>query len=400
MKLKSLRQCCGLIGLGLTTAVHSEVFMDGDGSIEQRLFLERPAPPTQLIDPKYPYPVYHQISAALSPHIYLSPARSGFEYTVHPFIRIDERDQERAHADFRELKVDYVTTEWAVTAGFDQIYWGVMENHHLIDIINQTDYNESPNGEDKLGQPLLGLSLFLDNAMLEMLILLGYREPAVPTAGARLSYPPDADYVYEGWWNELHPDFALRYEKQLKNIDLGISYFGGHSRTPELRTDTNGSQFWYVDLVNQTALDVKANLGKLDLMAEIYYRSMGEYSARASVLGAEYRLLALTPASFSILSEYSWDQRGQLAFDNTFQNDLFVGARVLINALRDSEILLGHSYDLDFNSQYGFLDANINVTDKISVGFEAWWFDIDSNDYANRAFNNDNFLQLTLAYNF
>ncbi|SQD76890.1 hypothetical protein [Moritella yayanosii] len=91
----------------------------------------------------------------------------------------------------------------------------------MVDIVNQTDYNESPNGEDKLGQPMFRLGINIKDALLEAMILIGYREAAM----------------------------ALRYSKIVKNIDVGVSYFGGHSRTPELIIPDVGDPVWHVNFL-------------------------------------------------------------------------------------------------------------------------------------------------------
>lgn len=405
MELKSLIKCCGLITLGfittsVITSVNAEIKVKGSASLEQRLFLDTPEQPLNPVDSDYPYPVYHQISAALSPHVEASSERNNMVYTVHPFIRIDERDDERTHIDLREFKAALVTKKWQASIGFDQVYWGVMENHHLVDIVNQTDYNESPNGEDKLGQPMVRLGINLNDALLEAMLLIGYREAAMPTPGARFSFENDYSYEYEGWGEEYHPDIALRYSKSIKNIDLGVSYFGGHTRTPELRSQTVGDPVWYVNLVDQVSVDVNADLGRIELKAEVLYKVVEDQSTRAMVLGTEFKLIQNKNVGVNLLAEYSWDQHGVDAFDNSFQNDLFAGARITLFGLNDSEILLGHNYDFDFSSQHGFVQAKVNVTKKLSVGIEGWWFNVSDDDYANKAYNDDNMIQLTGYYNF
>ncbi|MFT5806533.1 MAG: hypothetical protein ACI9LG_000803 [Moritella dasanensis] len=405
MELKSLIKCCGLITLGfittsVITSVNAEIKVRGSANLEQRLFLDTPEQPLNPVDSDYPYPVYHQISAALSPHVEASSERNNMVYTVHPFIRIDERDDERTYIDLREFKAALVTKKWQASIGFDQVYWGVMENHHLVDIVNQTDYNESPNGEDKLGQPMLRLGINLNDALLEAMLLIGYREAAMPTPGARFSFENDYSYEYEGWGEEYHPDIALRYSKSIKNIDLGVSYFGGHTRTPELLSQTVGDPVWYVNLVDQVSVDVNADLGRIELKAEVLYKVVEDQSTRAMVLGTEFKLIQNKNVGVNLLAEYSWDQHGVDAFDNSFQNDLFAGARITLFGLNDSEILLGHNYDFDFSSQHGFVQAKVNVTKKLSVGLEGWWFNVSDDDYANKTYNDDNMIQLTGYYNF
>ncbi|MDX2319793.1 MAG: hypothetical protein QNK26_04270 [Moritella sp.] len=403
--MKSLIKCCGLITFGFITSsilsnANAEIKVKGSASLEQRLFLDTPAQPMFPVDNDYPYPVYHQISAALSPYVEASSARNNMVYTMHPFVRIDERDDKRTHIDFREFKAAVVTKKWQASIGFDQVYWGVMENHHLVDIVNQTDYLESPNGEDKLGQPMFKLGINLQGALLEAMLLVGYREPAVPTAGARFSFGNDYSYEYAGWGGEYHPDVALRYSKSIKSIDVGVSYFGGHSRTPELRNQAVGDPIWYVNLVDQMSIDIQADLNRLILKAEVLYKIIDDESTRAAVLGSEFKLLQTQNLGINLLAEYSWDQHGEQAFDNSFQNDIFAGVRVNLTGLNDSEILIGHNYDFDFNSQHGFVQAKVHVTKTLSVGLEGWWFNISDDDYANKSYNDDNMIQLTGYYNF
>lgn len=382
------------------TSVNAEIKVKGSASLEQRIFLDRPDQAMQPVDSRYPYPVYHQVSIALSPHVEASSERNNMVYTVHPFLRLDERDDERTNFDFRELKAAVVTKKWQASFGFDQVHWGVMENHHLVDIVNQTDYNESPNGEDKLGQPMFRLGINIKDALLEAMVLIGYREAAMPTPGARFSFENDYSYEYDGWGEEYHPDVALRYSKSVKNIDVGVSYFGGHSRTPELITPDLGDPVWHVNLVDQVSVDIKADLNRIELKAEVLYKIIEDKSTRAVVLGTEFKLIQNQNVAVNLLAEYSWDQYGENAFDNSFQNDIFAGVRVTLNGLNDSEILIGHNYDFDFGSQHGFVQAKVNVTKALSIGLEGWWFNVSDDDYANKTFNDDNMIQLTGYYNF
>lgn len=392
-----------LLGLSLAGNAQAEIFMDGDASIEQRLFFNRPSPelPPDKVDSGYPYPVYHQISLALSPSIYYSPDHSNLEYTVQPFVRLDERDDDRTHFDFRELKAGYVSKEWRASLGFDQVHWGVMENYHLVDIVNQTDYTESPSGEDKLGQPMARFALLLDDAVLETYLLIGYREPLTPSEGARLNPMPDHDYEYEGWGNEWHPDVAVRYEKTLKNASLGVSYFGGHNRMPELKGNGLGSDpVWYVDLINQASLDAKLSINDLELKGEVLYRVSEHDSTRAIVAGLEYQFASVAKMDVSFLSEYSWDQRGKSALGTLYQNDIFAGLRMTFPERGKSEILIGQNYDFDYYSQYGFIEANYFLADTFSIGLEVWWFDIKNEDSIQASYSDDDMIQLTAFYHF
>ena len=72
---------------------------------------------------------------------------------VKAFARADSGDSRRSHGDLREAKYRYVNGDFELTLGVDKVFWGVAEFVHLVDIINQTDFVESVDGEEKLGQP-------------------------------------------------------------------------------------------------------------------------------------------------------------------------------------------------------------------------------------------------------
>ena len=70
--------------------------------------------------------------------------------------------------------------DWDLHLGVKQIFWGVTEFNHLVDIINQTDLVENIDGEDKLGQPMAHLSLVRDWGILDFHLLTGFRERTFP----------------------------------------------------------------------------------------------------------------------------------------------------------------------------------------------------------------------------
>jgi len=55
------------------------------------------------------------------------------------FGRLDADDARRTHLDLRELGVTYLGHGVVGVAVVGNVFWGVTEVHHLVDIINQTD---------------------------------------------------------------------------------------------------------------------------------------------------------------------------------------------------------------------------------------------------------------------
>ena len=93
----------------------------------------------------------------LQPTLYVEDD-NGRSFTVTPFLRYDSADHRRTHADLREAYLllfgDFRNSTWELRLGVDQVFWGVAESRHLVDIINQIDLIEHPNEESKLGQPM------------------------------------------------------------------------------------------------------------------------------------------------------------------------------------------------------------------------------------------------------
>ena len=106
-------------------------------------------------------------------------------FTFKPFFRLDQHDEDRTHGDIRELSWIHASNDWELLAGISKVYWGATEAAHLVDIINQTDFVENLDGEDKLGQPMIKLSLIQDWGVADFFILPGFRERTFPSIEGR-----------------------------------------------------------------------------------------------------------------------------------------------------------------------------------------------------------------------
>ena len=196
--------------------------------------------------------------------------RSGdHTFIITPFARVDEHDHERSHADLREAKYQYVNGDWEIVIGIDKVFWGVTEFWHLVDIINQTDNVESADGEQKLGQPMLRVSLARDWGTLTGFYLPYFRlrqfsDPVTgrPTPGITVR---DEKAIFESKDKRFNPDAALRYTQTIDVFDIGLSYFKGTARTPVLsfgpETYDGVSVVPRYDLISQAGIDVQATIG-------------------------------------------------------------------------------------------------------------------------------------------
>ena len=123
-----------------------------------------------LNSPLYPGQKYNNFSIGIELELY-KEFENGSSYIFIPFGRFDAADPKRTHFDIRELNYLWVADSWELRVGLSKVFWGSVEFVHLIDIINQTDAVESIDYEEKLGQPIVHLSLPCDWGILDFFIL-------------------------------------------------------------------------------------------------------------------------------------------------------------------------------------------------------------------------------------
>lgn len=261
------------------------------------------------------------------------------------------------------------------------MFWGVTESRHLVDIVNQNDQVEDLDGEDKLGQPMIQLSVSRDWGTLIGFVLPGFRERSFPSDDARLRGAlPIAgdDATYDAGREDQAIDFALRYSHVIGDIDLGISHFHGTSREPRLSVVAGASGPAlrpHYDRIDQTGVDIQytadAWLWKLEAIGR---GGHGSYFA-AAVAGVEYTLYQIqeTNADLGLLAEYLFDGRDENgdAPSTVFENDIFLGARLALNDPEDTTLLAGAIVDVGDRSTLATLEASRRIGADWKVEIEA-----------------------------
>ena len=127
-------------------------------------------------------------SFTFSPEIFLNFEDKGI-FHFKAKLRKDQEDKERNLIDIQELYFINLEESKEIKYGISKEFWGVTETAHRVDIINQTDSSESFDGEDKLGQPMIKLSLEKDWGLLDIYALLGFRQRTYAGKNGRLRLP-------------------------------------------------------------------------------------------------------------------------------------------------------------------------------------------------------------------
>ena len=400
------------------------------------------------------------LAISVEPEFYAEWAGGKQSVTFTPFVRLDERDEERGHADLRELYWRKAGQAYELRLGVRRVFWGVTESQHLVDVINQDDFVENLDGEDKLGQPMANLALITaDWGTFDIFVLPYFRERTFPGVEGRLRPQPwvDTDDArYESDRKEHHVDGALRWFGTVGAFDIGLSYFRGTNRDPRLLVEPGPLQARLpqgcppgcqpllhfpqarlvpqYDQITQLGLDLQANVNGWALKLEGIRRVSDFEQFTAAVGGFEYTLVGVfgTTIDVGMLAEYLYDSRGELAPDSlqalaqqriqdgagftpaeamalrglrpknysAFQDDVFVGSRIAFNDVQSTDILAGLIVDRQSHAVFGSIEAGRRLGD-------GWKLSLESRFFANSipsdplyGFRQDDYVQLELAHYF
>jgi hypothetical protein len=365
-------------------------------------------------NPNFPDQRDQSGSFAIQPEYY-HELESGSSFTFVPFFRLDSADDERTHADIRELTFLWLQDDFELRLGVRKVFWGVTEVLHLVDIINQTDLVENFDGEQKLGQPMVNLSLVRDWGTLDFFVLPFFRERTFPGDKGRLRFNlvVDTDQTqYESSAEEWHTDWAVRYSHTLGDWDIGGYYFIGTSRDPSFAPGTDGAGRPVIlpvyQQIQQVGLDVSYVFGNWLWKLEALYRK-GQGDRRglaannyvAATGGFEYTFTGIfeTQMDLGVVGEYLFDERKDFAL-TPFENDIAAALRLSVNDAASSELLFGWVQDIDTDSRFIFMEASRRLGDQWTLELELRTFLDQPPSAFLFALRDDDLVQLVLQYYF
>ena len=300
--------------------------VSGRVEIEPRAFLHAPEHRRQK---------HHALSFAVQPEFYHSFDDDRQSLVFTPFVRLDTADDRRSRFDVRELMYQRVFDEFELRAGIGRVFWGVTESYHLVDVINQTDLVETIDLDEKLGQPLLNLTLARDWGVLDAFVLPGFRERTYPGREGRLRSEPFVDTsraTYESGAGRDRVDLAVRWSNAIGDFDIGVAHFRGTSREPRLlpvhvcADGSSASPFRCppsappvelvlaprYEVVDRTSLDLQATKDATLWKLEALHESGRGGTYVAWVGGFEYTWYGIndSDSDLGLLVEHLFDGRG------------------------------------------------------------------------------------------
>ena len=367
-------------------------------------------------NPLYPGQFEHfQPSISFEPDIRWESDDRKHQFVLIPYARIDAQDDERTHVDLREGYYRYnADGGWALTVGAAKVFWGRTESRHLVDIINQTDAVEDVDEEDKLGQPMVNLTLINDWGAIDLFVMSGFRTRtfAGVEGRPRFALPVDTDgEIINRDWGRGAVDVAARYSHYIGNWDFGLSIFHGTSREPRFTIDAANQRIRPVyDTITQGGIDLQYTKDAWLWKLEAIVREGHGDTFAAVVGGVEYTLYQVfgSNADLGLLVEYQYDGRDDnfvmesfgptLAAPVTFaDNDVFAGARLGLNDPQDTSFLAGATVDTNDTFMGVFVETQRRFGQNWTAELEARFF--LNADPGNAAFpiRDDDFITLRIA---
>ena len=289
------------------------------------------------------------------------------------FYRYDVNSESRTHGDIRELMFNHYEEDWELNIGIGKVFWGTTESRHLVDVINQVDWVESLDDEARLGQPMVQAKLIKEWGVLDLFILPYFREIQYLGNEGRPRINPviqNNDAVFQSKSKQNKIDFAGRWSQTFDDLEIGISGFVGTQRTPLFKPEILPGGVELIPIYVQTAqIGIDAQyiyqdfLLKTEMLArESHQLDYSKHQSFAGVVGLEYTLVGAfdTVYDIGLITEYMYDDWEAIT---SFQNDLMVGIRFVMNDTQSTELLVGGITDLEDGSQFWSLEASRRIGD-------------------------------------
>tara|TARA_B100001778_G_C18544529_1_gene609916 strand:- start:145 stop:1302 length:1158 start_codon:yes stop_codon:yes gene_type:complete len=339
-------------------------------------------------------------SFTFSPEIFKDDSNKIFHFKAK--LRKDTEDSGRNLNDIQELYLINILEDKEIKLGVSKEFWGVTETSHRVDIINQTDFTEGFDGEEKLGQPMIKISLERQWGLLDIYTLLGFRERNFSGNKGRLRLPLSInkkDSLYSSSSKNKRADFAIRWSNYYDDFDIAISHFSGTSREPRFLPSANefNELVPVYDVIDQSGLEIQYLLDSLAVKGEVISRSGQGERFTAATYGFEYTQVGVLQTRIDLgwVVEFNHDDRLE-------SSPFVLGTRLSFNDIYDSQILSGFIVN-DKSKELGFLlEASRRIGECCMLSIEGVYFDDTDEDNGQKklfqAFKQDDFLRAEFIY--
>ena len=328
-------------------------------------------------------------------------------FAARLYARADSDDPARNLVDVSELYWRYRWQRAELSVGVERVFWGVTEAVHLADIINQSDLSANLDTEDKLGQPMLRLSLTPRWGTLDLFVLPRFRERRFPGSRGRLRGPLQVvaeRAQFESASGRNHIDLAARFSHYIGPFEFAIAHFSGTQRQPAFvplpvsQPSASIAVAPLYFLTDQTSVEATYAAGNwLWKLEAVSSREPGGRGSAATG-GFEYTWSRAAGTSFDvgIIAEYQFDERDTSIILGA-DDDIVAGVRIGFNDFAGSELLALAGRDLGGDGQLWSLEASRRIGQQWRASLEARFFSATAADDVLTLLAREDYWQLSLT---
>ncbi|NOX92724.1 MAG: hypothetical protein GXP18_09840 [Gammaproteobacteria bacterium] len=331
------------------------------------------------------------------------------DINISVFGRYHPEANEPWRGDVRELKWSHYASPFEISGGVLMERWGVLEAFSPVDILNPRDRVEDFQGDIKQGIPGGKLSWLLGDGGIDIWFLPYSREERLAEGKDRFRTSAFAFSDAEFEKGQYTLSSAIRISQMLESVELAISYYNGHVRSPYFTPVLDGAgnaislqpnYAW----AEQTGLELLWVRGQLLAKLESIYRSSdeGDFLGLGIGLEREFPRIISTRGSLTLYGEYYYDEReSDRSFPLTpFQNDIFLGFRLAQNNLSSTVYEVRLTYDLDYESTFWDLRVKTRIKRQWLIEASLYKFSHVDNDPALRSFASDSRFAVNIILGF
>ncbi len=304
---------------------------------------------------------------------------------IEGLIDTQEEARDYLRANEAYLQYDFVEQEMRIAAGREVLFWGALEVHNPVDVINLQVISRDPFEVFKLGSYLISVSKYFESSEMELLATLYEQDQAFPGRESPYFIFPtfltyDENLITEE--SRTRPTVYLKYSGSTDTIyplDYALVISNGYDHQRFITLVGDGilrqnayiaSKFLTFDtlVVNATLLKLEASytdVKNVPFISDYYQLGAGiEHTLEQLYRGWDLGFIS----EYYLYKTTDRDKFDDLRLFQPFQNDLFVGFRLTFNDAASSEIVGGGIFDLEYDGEYSlFAEFNTRVFDRFTV---------------------------------
>jgi hypothetical protein len=320
---------------------------------------------------------------------------SNYSQRLRVFGRTDTQDSSRGVVVIEEAWAGYEKNKLSIKAGAQMLNWTALEAFHPADQLNSRNLDSNIENPEKYGEPMLSVNYLLNGGSVSLIYMPLMIDPTLPEKTNRLRLA-DSNIGTAIWVEEngsisddnRSDQFAFRVDKTFGLADISLHYLQHKDRNqPVLTFNSETSQIHPIYLpVKQIGGTLQYVISDFILKSEFAHReftkstntdfgTLDQPNHYQLAFGGEYTYYHSNGRESGLLVEAQTIQgvtKEERAALSTFQNDLLLGHRYVINDIASSEFFTSLIVDLEREDELLFsfsYSRRLGDTWKIQPGF-------------------------------